>query len=170
MEGFSTPWSNKRTAGPLAYKAAALFCWALHPSSSTRPQSYAGPTRGRIPTSWAAPDPHTTRTHTPKLSQTPALRQTHTPWDTHLKAVLCHSPVPDPQQLGSLPLGHAGPQLQAETTPCQETCHSSPLPLRPCWAPAMRGMTGTLPLRIPNPQALPSSSSIWNNWWPSLLG
>jgi hypothetical protein len=46
----------------------------------------------------------------------------------------------------------------------------SPPTFRPCWAPATHGTTGHLPLKLPAPQALPGSRSMWNAWSPAPLG
>jgi hypothetical protein len=90
-------------------------------------------------------------------------------WDTHPSATPCHSPM-NPQPLGSSPLGCTRPQLQAGPTPYRDTHPSSPPPLRPCWGPGMHGTTRTLSLGLPAPQALPASSSVWNDWSPTQPG
>jgi hypothetical protein len=98
MEGFSTPWSNKRTAGLPSYCSA--------PPSS-------------LPLG---------------LHQAPSPHQIHAPQ-------------------GYPPLGpHRAP------APCR--IHALPPPLRPCWDPALCGMTGSTFCWDPHPSSHEPNSSL----------
>jgi hypothetical protein len=88
-------------------------------------------------------------------------RPTAPPLDCHWIAshwdpwpLKCLTPSPDPVlQLTGIPAPHP-----------------SPPPFKPCWAPATRGTTGPPSLGLSTYQALPGSSSMWNDWSPALLG
>jgi hypothetical protein len=106
-------------------------------------------------------------------------------WDTCPQAVPAFSPesdrrdvrIPYPRTHHQIhdhqephPLSRARPQPRAGPTACQDTHPLCTWFFRPCWTPAMEGMTRAPHLRLPTHQALPGSSSVWNDWSPAPLG
>jgi hypothetical protein len=156
VEGFSTPRSNKRTAG-------------LPNPCPIGLQSRCSILSGSPPVG---------------LHQSTAPHQTHTRWDTRPSAAPASSSQTHttPEYL---PLGWATrstttgiPATRPQWIPAWSRPHSSPgypplpnpPPFRPRCAPAMHGMTGPpTPRTPPAHQALSGSSSLWKDWSPAPL-
>jgi hypothetical protein len=162
MEGFSKPGSNERRAGLSNPHPKGLqsHCFLLPVSLPLRLHQATALCKTHT---WWDIQPSATPASSPQTHTMQECRNTH-----HLAMLLDQWPLRSPPPVNAGPQPWASPTAHQNISPLpQAHCLSDPAEPQLC----VGDWTSTLRLPPPPPhQALPGSSSMWNNWSPTLLG